>query len=258
MYPYISIFGQHFGTYGLCMVLGFFLPCVLTVRRGKPLGITPEDVFITAATALLGALVCGGGLYVAVTYSFEEIIGFIRRGEFSFLGSGIVFYGGLIGGVLGALLGIGIAKCSLPAVERATVPFIPLGHAVGRIGCVMAGCCHGFEYSGPFALYYPNSVAGLDPAQGYFPVQLVEALANGLVCAALLRLSKKERKPFDLLFFYLGLYGVERFLLEILRGDEIRGIYGGLSVSQWISLGLLLACGIHFLRQRLRKSAKVG
>ena len=256
MYPYISVFGKTFGTYGLCMVLGFFLAGFLAWRKGKPLGIQIEDILLTAAFALLGALTCGGLLYVFVTYSIEQIIAFIRNGDFSFLASGIVFYGGLIGGVLGALLGIRVAKCSLADVERAVVPFIPLGHAIGRIGCVMAGCCHGFEYEGPLAIYYPNSVSGLDPTQGYFPIQLLEALMNCLVCVVLVLLSRKQRKPFRLLLSYFALYAVERFILEFFRGDSVRGIYFSLSSSQWISIALLAFCGVFLLIGRFLPKKK--
>lgn len=256
MYPYITIFGRTFGTYGLCMVLGFFLAGFLAWRKGKTLGIQIEDILLTAAFALLGALVCGGLLYIFVTYSIDQIVEFIRRGEFSFLASGIVFYGGLIGGVLGALLGIRVAGCSYAGVERAVVPFVPLGHAVGRIGCVMAGCCHGFEYEGLFALYYPNSVSGLDPTQGYFPIQLLEALLNVVVCVVLVILSKKQRKLFSLLFSYFALYAVERFILEFFRGDSIRGIYFSLSSSQWISIALLAFCGICLLVGRILPKKK--
>lgn len=250
MYPYISILGKTMGTYGVCMVLGFFLAGFLSWRKGKKFGVSIEDILIVAAFALLGALLCGGLLFVFVTYPVEQIIQFIRQGDFSFLASGIVFYGGLIGGVLGALLGIRVARCELRALERAVIPFVPLGHAVGRIGCIMAGCCHGFAYDGPFAIYFPHSVTGLDPDQGYFPIQLLEAVLNCAVCVVLVLLSQKERKTFDLLFTYLGLYAVERFILEFFRGDAVRGIFVSLSTSQWISAFIMATCLGYILLRR--------
>ena len=124
-------------------------------------------------------------------------------------------------------------------MERSVVPFIPLGHGIGRVGCVMAGCCHGFPYEGPFALYYPNSVAGLSPDQGYFPVQPLEALINVGICLILLWYEKRMKRPGQLLFAYMGFYAVARFFLEMLRGDAVRGIWYSVSTSQIISLGLL-------------------
>ena len=259
MYPYIDIFGRQVGTYGICMLVGFFLAGFLALRRGKPMGFRIEDLLIVAAMAFGLALFCGGLLYILVTYSMEQIIQFIKNGDFRFLGSGIVFYGGLIGGVAGALLGARVAKCDLKIVEHSVVPFVPLGHAIGRIGCVMGGCCHGFPYEGPFALYYPNSLTGLPPDQGYFPVQPLESLINVGICLLLLWLSKKTKRTTGLLAWYLCFYAVARFFLEMLRGDSIRGLFNGLSTSQYISIGLLAACGLRLLVLHLydkRKAAK--
>lgn len=247
MCPYIEIFGVKFGTYGLCLVVGFFLAGILAMCRGRPLGLRWEDILIIAAMAFGCAMLLGGLLYVFVTYSAAQILAFISRGDFRFLGSGIVFYGGLIGGILGAILGIRIAKCDLRVAEHAIVPFIPVGHAVGRIGCVMGGCCYGFEYDGLFALYYPHSLAGLPPNQGYFPVQLLEALLNLGISFLLLRLGKKTKRALDLLAWYLLFYSVTRFFLEMLRGDAIRGTYGGISTSQLISIAILALCSLRWL-----------
>lgn len=239
MYPYISVFGHNIGTYGLCMLSGVALAVILAIHTGKAKGLIFEDVLIVGAFALGFALIGGCALFVFVTYSPEQIIDFVRSGNFTFLSSGIVFYGGLIGGILGALVGIRVAGCEFVIVERSLVPFIPLGHAIGRIGCVLAGCCHGFAYNGPAALYYPHSVLGLSPTQGYFPVQPLESLINIGICAFLLWFEKKMRRATDLLFAYLGLYATFRFLLEYLRGDAIRGVWHSISTSQIISLALL-------------------
>ena len=161
-----------------------------------------------------------------------------------------MFYGGLAGGFLFALLGIRVAKTEFSLVERSVVPFIPVGHAIGRVGCVMAGCCHGFEYDGFGAIYYPHSITGLSPDQGYFPVQLLEALINVGICLLLLWLDKRLKRKGDLLLSYLGLYAISRFLLEMLRGDSIRGVWNGLSTSQYISIALLAVSVIALLWKR--------
>lgn len=257
MYPYIDIFGRQVGLYGVCMVLGFFLVGYLGLRRGKPHGFCVEDLMIIAAFVFGCAVLVGGLMYVFVTYSFDQIMAFIRQGNFSFLTSGIVFYGGLIGGVLGALLGIRVAKTDMHLVEHSLVPFIPLGHAIGRVGCVMAGCCYGFEYDGPLALHYPHAVTDASPDKGYFPVQPLESLMNIVICIALLLLSKKAKRKFGLLAWYLTFYAISRFFLEMLRGDAIRGVFNGFSTSQYISMALLALCGLRLLIMYLydRKTA---
>jgi len=244
MYPYISVFGHNIGTYGLCMVIGVALAFVLSLRRGCSRGLLMEDLLIVGAIALGFGMLGSNMLYVFVTYTPAQIVGFLSAGDFRFLGSGIVFYGGLIGGILGALIGIRIAKCTFETVARAVVPHIPLAHAVGRLGCVLAGCCHGFSYDGPFALHYPRSVLGLSPEQGYFPVQPLEAVLNVGIYLILSWCEKRTKQARNLLFAYLGLYAVSRFFLEMLRGDAIRGIWYALSTSQIISIILLGISGV--------------
>ncbi len=252
MYPYIYIFGRYIGTYGLCMVLGVVLAFVLALNKGRTRGLAFEDLVIVAAFALGFGLLGSNLLYVFVTYTPKQIMAFLSAGDFRFLGSGIVFYGGLLGGILGALIGIRVARCKFNTVARAVVPYIPLAHAIGRVGCVMAGCCYGFAYDGPFALYYPHSVTGLSPEQGYFPVQILEALINLVICLFLLRYEKKVRQVTNLLFAYLGLYAVSRFFIEMLRGDAARGMWYTLSTSQIISVVLLCISVVGLCRKKTK------
>lgn len=220
------------------MVLGVFLAAFCAYRKGKKQGLLLEDLCIIGAFALGCGLICGGVMFALVTFSGSQIVELLRQGAFKTLFGGIVFYGGLIGGIGGAVLGIRVCKCDLSLVEHAVVPFIPLGHGIGRIGCVMAGCCYGFPYEGFGAIHYPNAVSGLSPEQGYFPVQPLETVLNVGICLILLGAEKHCRKPLTLLFAYLSLYGLTRFGLEFLRGDSIRGAYGALSTSQWVSVAI--------------------
>ncbi len=240
MFPFIYILGRNISTYGIFLTLGVSCVCILSLRKGKRIGIRTDDVLLIGAFILLVGLLCGSLLYAFVTYSFAEILLFLKEGNFAPFG-GLVYYGAFIGGICGAVIGIKIAGVDISGFEQAAVPFIPLGHGIGRIGCVMAGCCNGMRYDGLFAIYYPSSVAGLPPNQGYFPVQLLEALINMGIFIRLLHLSGVRRRPFVLLSNYAVLYGASRFLLEFLRGDAVRGIHMGLSTSQWISIALI--CG---------------
>lgn len=239
MFPFINVFGRQIGTYGVCMVAGFVLVFFLALRRGKSKNLLMEDLLICAALTLGFALVCGSLLFAFVTYPAEYIWASIKEFNFKFLSGGIVFYGGLIGGIIGAFVGRKIAKCSLDTIVRSVVPYVPLGHAIGRVGCVMAGCCHGSPYEGPFALHYPHSVLGLSPEQGYFPVQLLEGLINVFICLILCYYEKKAKRAINVLFAYLGMYAISRFFLEMLRGDAIRGVWHTISTSQYISIALL-------------------
>lgn len=257
MYPFLHIFNISIPTYGLCMLAGVFLVAFLAYLKGKPLKIPVENIILIMACVFGGALIAGWLFYLVVTYSLSGIFDMISKGDFSFMkNGGIVFYGGLIGGLAGGIAGKKIIKTDLKTLELLFVPYVPLGHAIGRVGCFLAGCCYGMEYSGPLAVYYPHSLAGVSPDVGYFPVQLLEAFLDVLIFAVLWRYCKKERKKFDIISVYLALYSVMRFGTECLRGDAIRGVYFGLSTSQWISIGIIIVCVVRFVLLKNKKELK--
>ena len=146
-------------------------------------------------------------------------------------GGGFVFYGGFVF----AMLFLAIYKLlRLPLNLNtlwAMLPAVTLGHAIGRIGCLLAGCCFGKETH----LWW-----GIELHGAYrHPTQALESIGLILVSVFLLK-SKRSLSSFAI--YFLG-YGFLRFSIEILRGDEIRGLWGYFTPSQWISL-ILIATGL--------------
>lgn len=150
-----------------------------------------------------------------------------------FYGGGLVFYGGYICSFIFIYL-----YCRL--TNKATgklISFLPgviFAHAIGRVGCFLAGCCHGN--------YCPLDF--LDR----WPTQLFEV---GFLIALGLKLKKRiEENKKNNFFIYVLAYSVFRFLNEFLRGDEIRGIWHlGLSTSQIVSLVLFVLFGLAHLKE---------
>ena len=238
MYPYIYLFNYRISSYGLLMCVACVLVGTICLCRVKSRGVVPEDVLIVGACALGIGLFLGGLFFVIITYPLPVIWENIIRGRFEMFFGGIVFYGGLVGGIVGALLGCKVAGCSYKSIIQVVVPYIPLGHGIGRIGCVLAGCCNGMPYNGPFALYISSNETGVESYTGHFPVQIVETLINLGLCFFLHKYERNKGGKY-LLELYLLIYSIARFGLEFLRGDDIRGITGGLSTSQWISIFLI-------------------
>lgn len=240
------------------MLIAFAGAIIYTTLRSRKRAFTFDDIILIGACVIALAMICGCGLYIAVTYSPTQILGFIKNLDFSFItNGGIVFYGALIGGVIGAFIGAKIAQKDLFEIEDIIVPVLPLGHAVGRIGCLLAGCCYGMEYDGICAVHYENSITGLDPHTGYFPVQPLEALLDVFIALYLFYYAGKPRKKFHVMCNYLLLYGVMRFCTELLRGDEIRGALGALSTSQWISVFLVGASVAFLAVDKIMEKSKV-
>lgn len=168
----------------------------------------------------------GSKLFFYITYPKD-----ISLSEISFwTGGGFVFYGGFI---LGLLFLIGFRAIDKSFSLKTLWPVLPalaIGHGIGRIGCLLAGCCFGK----PTDLFW-----GVFLHDHYrHPTQLIEAI--GLLSMGIY-LLKSERDKRSLISFYLICYGLLRLLVESLRGDIVRGLWGSLTPSQWISLALIVS-----------------
>ncbi len=154
------------------------------------------------------------------------------------LGGGFVYLGGFLGGSLFSLLFIISQKLPIKTFEFSITPLV-LGHALGRLGCFLAGCCFGTETNLPWSVH-------LHQAERH-PVQIYEAFLL-LILAWFLEKKSKEK-----LIHYLAGYGFIRFILEYFRGDEIRGYYSFISTSQWISLAMIsIAMGLLMYKQVIK------
>lgn len=243
LYQYICLGDFCVSAYGLMMTIGVLVCGFLILLKAKNIGIGNEEMIIVMSTTLGTALLGAGLLYILVSYSIRELIESIFSGNFAFLkNGGLVFYGGLIGGIVGSILASYWQHIDIRKVEQCIVPVLPLGHAIGRVGCLLAGCCHGFEYNGPFAV--KNLLISAEKT--YFPIQAVEALLNLVIFAFLIWYARKKHPTYHLLRVYLLLYSILRFMLEFCRGDLVRGSFLMLSTSQWISVVIFCIISIKF------------
>jgi len=166
----------------------------------------------------------------------------------SFTESGIVFFGGLIGGIFGGLVYIKMYKLSAPVFVDLVAPCVPLAHAIGRVGCFLAGCCYGIESN--LGVNFDRSPAAPHDVR-LLPIQLIEANVNLLLVVVILIYEhKKKQKNGEgkSLLLYLALYSVSRFTLEFFRGDAVRGVYFGVSTSQIISVCLFVFAAALFFK----------
>lgn len=252
MYPYIQLFGRAIPSYGLCMAAGILLSSYIAAAGAKRQRLDINSLIVIAACAVGMGLFGAKIFYLFASCNIEAVLARMLKGDISDLTSGgQVFYGGLIGGVAGALIGGIIAGekerfseyCNVLALS------IPLGHAIGRVGCFLGGCCYGVPYTGICAVTFPKAGV-IEPV---FPVQLLEAALDIGIFFLLHKAGEKMRQGFRLLYMYLVMYSAVRFMLEFLRGDEIRGIQQGLSTSQWVSIGLFVCGTILLLADARRK-----
>ena len=244
MLPFINVFGRELPMYGICMITGAFLAILFACLRAKKKGLYQLDVLLCSLFCFIFGLL-GAKLLFIIT-DIPAMVEHFKTNAFEWhwllmriVNSGIVFYGGLLGGFFGGWLYLKVFRLDFWSHADALIPFLPLAHAFGRLGCFCAGCCYGRPLDPPFGWYFPNAI-GAPHDVALFPVQLFEATFLLVVLFPLIQIySARKRKPGQIVGFYLVFYGIFRFFNEYLRYDEIRGIFGGVSTSQWISLALV-------------------
>ena len=252
MFPVLfSIGGFEIPAYGLILVVSFMVAVFLLKKEAVRNELDPERTADVAIAALLFGLV-GAKLLLAIVdpSALADPIQFLRS-------AGVV-YGGLIFGSLGVAWYL--RKKQLPFWKTLDhlAPFAALAMGLGRLSCLMAGCCYGMPYEGPLALYFPNDPYCDAPAGvGLFPTQLL-GLLNGLVLfGVLLFLLRRRRFDGQVIATFAFLYSLTRGLLEFLRGDNIRGLWfeGHLSTSQIIAMiGLVASAWLYWKLPKDKKT----
>ncbi len=238
-------------TYGVLVALGFLAGIAWTIHEGKKKGIPKDLVLDLSFYIVLSALVGSRILYILFNWEryLTEPLAALKLWE-----GGLIFFGGLIGAVLASYLFL--KKRGVPFLTAADLfaPGISLGHAIGRLGCLAAGCCHGREApTFPLAITFQDLPYCLAPSgTALYPTQLMEAAASFLIFLSLAGLAKMQRFSGQIFWTYLFLYGIVRAGLEPFRAEAARNFSFGplLSNSQWISIIISLTALILYFRQR--------
>jgi phosphatidylglycerol:prolipoprotein diacylglycerol transferase len=244
--------------YGVFAILGAALGTSLCVLLARRLGFPAFDAFCAAALALAFGLIGAKALFLAVTLpglSGPEAL------SVALAPGGLVWYGGLAGGGAAALLYLRAYRLSLATFADAAAPGLAVGHALGRMGCFMAGCCYGRPTSLPWGVRFPASPLFAGPVGvKLHPVQLYEAAAELALAALAASLVGRVARGAAFLVWLAG-YCAARLAFEVLlRGDERGAGALGLSPSALISLGgLAAAVGALAVRGvRLTRETKVS
>ena len=260
MLPTITLFGKTIGTYAIMAIIGMLVAGVLFCYMVRKNGQDDNDAIIFLLVVGMGILVGSHILYGITNIQHFDLIFKCRDiktlvGLLAILFGGSVFYGGLIGGGIAGLVFIKIQKPDKVLYSDLMGIVTPLFHGSARIGCFLGGCCYGIECRFGFVAQGNELVPELNGVSR-FPVQLVESICNFGICLLIWLLFRKNKLKGRLFFVYLMIYAVVRFLDEYLRGDAIRGFWGGMSTSQIISIGIEIfaICGI-ILVTRIQKRA---
>jgi len=226
-------------TYGVLLAAAYLVGLKLAMVRAKTRGLDQTRVLDLGIYIIISALVGAKLLLLVTDFSTytsnpRELLSLARAGG--------VFYGGLIVAVAVALWYI--RRIGLPLWTTCDVfaPGIALGHVVGRLGCLFAGCCFGKPTNVPWAITFTdpfaNANVGTPLNVPLHPTQLYEAGAEALILLVLLATESRGRRfPGRTFWLYMLLYAISRYIIEFFRGDIGRGtVLTIFSTSQFISV----------------------
>ena len=232
MQPEIDLGPITLQTFGLMMGLGFVVAGLAASRFLKEIGKPVDWAYEMVFAALVGGIVGARLWWVVENWSDakDDVLGSL------FSGSGLVWYGGAIGGAIGVLLWAWRRKfLTLQMFDVAAVP-LAIGYAIGRIGCQLAGDGdYGIPWDGPWAMAYPNGT--VPTTEQVHPTPVYETIVMSLVALLLWRWRHRWRTG-TLFGLYLILAGAERFLVEFVRRND--DVWLGLTQPQLFSIVMMV------------------
>ena len=242
--------------YGLMEGIGIIAAYLMTEYRARKKGLDAEPVFWLTVFSVAGGFLGSKCLYILTR--LNDIISdpsIIKE-----VASGWVVYGGIIGGILAAVIFCKVKKLEFLRYMDVAMPAVALAQGFGRIGCFLAGCCYGCPTDGWLAVTFVNADFAPNGIP-LVPTQLISSALNFLHFGVLVFLSNKLKAPGQIGALYLIFYSIGRFILEYFRGDLIRGNVGTFSTSQFISIftvlaGILLIWGAEMLYRKKRNGAE--
>jgi len=231
--PSIEVLGVSLKTFGLCFGLSFVVSGAIVARRLRELGKPPDWAYEMVFAALVGGLAGARGYWLLGHTSevADDPLGSI------FGGSGLVWFGGALGGAAGVLLwAYRKGMFNLLLLDLCS-PALAMGYAVGRVGCQVSGDGdYGKATDLPWGMAYPNGA--VPTTEVVHPTPVYETLSMGLAAWWLWR-ARDTYRPGVLFAFYLCFAGLERLLVEFVRRNE--PVLAGLTEAQLTSLVMLVA-----------------
>lgn len=255
----IPIFGGlPIHTYGVLVATGFLVGMWWGGFDARRRGENAAQVMDLIFYMLLTGIIVSRLHYIAVVDPGM----FIRAplDVFKIWQGGITFYGGLIGGILAVVVYVWKHHISFWGYADIMAPGVSIAHAFGRIGCLMAGCCHGLPSPTDawYSISFPAGVGSLaPPGVPLYATQIMESAGEVLLFLYLVWRGRHQKFPGQIAMLYLMIYAVLRFLLEYMRGDVDRGwwVEPYVSTSQGIAV-IMFVSGLSLYLWRRRIYAK--
>ncbi len=236
--------------YGLMIAIGLVCALIIGTRRAKNKGL---DANIVTSLGLI--VLIFGFLGAKLLYCIVELDQLFKDPLNVLSGSGFVVYGGIIGGIIAAMVYCRKKKVRFLTYFDLVIPSVAVAQGFGRIGCLLAGCCYGSETTLPIGIVFHNSAIAPNGVS-LFPSQIFSSAGDFLIAAILILYARKIRPTGKVGGLYLILYSVGRFAIEFFRSDY-RGSVGFLSTSQFIAIFMLIGGVLLFCMDKLQWVEKI-
>lgn len=228
MHPLICKIGPFtIYSYGVALICAFLVSSFLAQEKAKTIGISSEIIFNLSLMVLIFGIIGSRLLYIIFNFDYyiknpQEIIKLWH--------GGLSWFGGFFLGSIAAIIYIRKKGLSVYKTLDLLIPFLALGQSIGRIGCLLNGCCYGKESS--WGLYFPVHGRLL------IPTQIFSSLSLLFIFIILRIFQERPHKDGEVFFAYLTFYSTKRFLIEFWRADNKIMVFG-LTYFQIISVIIL-------------------
>jgi phosphatidylglycerol:prolipoprotein diacylglycerol transferase len=241
-------------SYGLLIALGIIVSFLVALKMSKKYGLNVDKLSSLFLWVIVASFVGG-----KVFFYLEDISKYLEDPSLmgKVLGGGFVFYGSLIFAIPTIIWWLRREKVPVRPFLDILAFVGPIVHSFGRIGCFMAGCCHGKACSTWVGVTFTHPDSLAEPLNtALYPTQLFDIAVNLIILATVFLIRKKQQFDGQLFLVYLIMYGVGRSIVEIYRGDEARGfLFGGaISHSQFIAILIILTCSYFWVRWKKIKA----
>lgn len=229
--------------YGFMLATGFVVCMYLAQRDSKYFNISAQKLADLFPLIILSGAIGARLFHVLVerpTYFYEHPLDVFKLWD-----GGVTFYGGLILAIIVAWIYCKKHKINVLALFDFLIPYVALGEVFGRMGCFLAGCCHGVPTDLPWGIAITNPDSVTRPLGiPLHPTQLYQIAWNILTFIIVYRTSWRKKFIGQSLLMYGIMYPIGRSIIEIFRGDSIRGyiIDGVITTSQGISIVIFVTC----------------
>ena len=233
MQPEIELGPLTLQTFEICFAAGFLAAAALLSRRLRELGQPTDYAYEIIFAGLIGGLIGSRADYLIQNWSdvSDDLLGNL------FSGSGLVWFGGVIGGAIGVLLWAWWRGWLSAALLDTAALGLAVGYPIGRVGCQLSGDGdYGERTDLPWGMAYPDGT--VSTREEVHPTPVYETIATGLIALLLWHLRDRFQ-PGVLFGLWLVLSGIERLLVELIRRND--AVVAGLTLAQLISLAMILA-----------------